>query len=254
MILGAGAIAGGLATTAMGFGAHGRQQGQQQGMAAGEQRTQQLLAQQQTEFQALLNEMQATASAPQTDGTLGQPASAPSTTPTNTQPATIPTGADPSAGSAVAPAGGGEAAATITDWSPQALIGTGLDLPAGVSAHGKPIADPGRVAITTQVGAPAGYGTEQEALEAMRASSSVQQNGSKTFRALVLAYGDRFYVFHGRADDTAQTASLLPESAGRLAGWYALRYVQTGAEALDYSWSAYEWSQSGGARIFAPAA
>jgi hypothetical protein len=154
-----------------------------------------------------------------------------------------PVGTTPGTGSTTGTAGTQTGAA-----SPQALVGRTIDLAAGASATGTPIADAGTYKIEQIAGDPNGYATLEEANAATRATMSTELMGSKFIRWMVVEQGGRYYGALAKGVAAGGQPNPLPAELGKVVGWSAMNHVSEGG--VD-GWQAYEWTQAGGARTIA---
>lgn len=139
----------------------------------------------------------------------------------------------------------GPAAVLAPDqWTPGALIGSSVELEGAGTAAGTAIADEGQFVLTTQLGAPEGYASVEEADTVARLEMSIEEMGVRDFRWVVVEHAGRSYPFVAKADATRMSPPM-PTENGELAAWSALRFIEElpGGES---TWQAYSWSASGG--------
>lgn len=267
--MGVGMGVSGIVSTMMGWNAAGKEKGRVEGAQAVQAIAEQVIAQQTAQFQQILAQVQAqkgtqTAPDPTTQtgiptvpgglptpgvpSTPTQPSTpgVPSSPVTPTQPTTPVAPTQPGTPTQPATPSPTAPALPATQWSASGLIGSGLDLAAGLGSGGQQIADPGRAVLTQVLGDAAGYATFDEADQVARSGISTSVFNTKTYRWIVLEHGGRYFAFQAQIDDSGMgaTAPLMPAQNGNLAAWHALKMLPVGS---GFQWMQYDWSQTGGA-------
>jgi hypothetical protein len=142
--------------------------------------------------------------------------------------------------------GAGSASGTSGQpWSIQSVVGTTVDLAAGASSGGVPIADAGSYRIEQVAGDQGGYATLDEANAAVRQSMSTELMGSKFLRWMVVEHGGRFYGVIGKQLGEGQQQNPMGAQHGSVVAWSAMNHV---SENGISGWKAYSWSQASGAQ------
>lgn len=267
---GIAAALGGIGLTALGFKARGVEAGtkatEQQALAAMQQlqvqyqQTMEGLSQQASAEIGTLKQQLAQAQAGAGQGAPGQGSTTESGQGVGVGPGldtTVVPGSQAGAGAgSTAPVGPGAGSGTQATqaaqgttpagpWSAQQLLGTTVDLTAGASAAGTPIAEAGTFRIEGVAGDANGYATLDEANAAARSTMSTELMGSRFLRWMVVEHGGRFYgVVAKQAGEGSQPNPLQPQQ-GNVVAWSAMNHV---SENGVNGFQAYSWSQATGAQ------
>jgi hypothetical protein len=168
--------------------------------------------------------------------------------PTGTTPVggTGATGGTPGATGTTAPQGTTPAG----PWSVQSLVGQSVELAAGASTSGAPIADAGTFRIEQPAGDPNGYATLDEANAAARQTMSTELMGSKFLRWMVVEHEGRYYGAIAKQLPQGGQATPLTPQVGNVVAWSAMNHVSEGGASVN-GWQAYSWSRDGGQQSIA---
>jgi hypothetical protein len=133
-------------------------------------------------------------------------------------------------------------------WSAQQLVGTTVDLTAGASAAGTPIAEAGSFKVEGIAGDANGYATLDEANSAARSSMSTELMGSRFLRWMVVEREGRFYGVVAKQLGEGSQPNPLPAQSGSVVAWSAMNHV---SENGVNGFQAYSWSKAAGAQSIA---
>jgi hypothetical protein len=133
-------------------------------------------------------------------------------------------------------------------WTAQSIVGTTVQLAAGNSASGTPIATEGTYRIEQVAGDANGYGSLEEANAAARQSMSTELMGSKFLRWMVVEHEGRFYGAVAKQAQEGAGANPITPAIGNVVAWSAMNHVEDNGV---NGWQAYSWSQTGGQQSMA---
>lgn len=141
----------------------------------------------------------------------------------------------PAAGAAGATAAGAVGAGA------SALVGSTIDLAAGVGTSGAQVAEAGTYAIAQDLGS---FATLDEANAAVRATMDPDAMGTRYLRYAVVQSGNSFHAVVAKALEGEQPKPLTA-AQGQVVAWNALGHVSDSSG--NAGWQAYSWSAQGGA-------